>query len=33
VLHEAYRRGYWRPTDEELKLLEELIASIERELE
>ena len=33
VLHEAYRRGYWRPTDEELKLLEELIVSIERELE
>ena len=33
VLHEAYRRGYWRPTGEELKLLEELIASIERELE
>jgi cobaltochelatase CobN len=32
-IYEAYRRGYWRPTDEELKLLEEVIMSLERELE
>jgi len=32
-IHEAYRRGYWTPTDEELKLLEEVITSLERELE
>jgi cobaltochelatase CobN len=32
-IHEAYRRGYWKPTDEELKLLEEVITSLERELE
>lgn len=33
VLYEAYRRGYWKPTDEELKLLEDIITSLERELE
>jgi cobaltochelatase CobN len=32
-IHEAYRRGYWKPTDEELKLLEEVITALERELE
>ena len=33
VLYETYRRGYWKPTDEELKLLEDIITSLERELE
>jgi cobaltochelatase CobN len=33
VLHEAYRRGYWRPTREELEFLEGLIVELERELE
>jgi cobaltochelatase CobN len=33
VLYEAYRRGYWKPTDEELRLLEDIITSLERELE
>ena len=32
-VYEAYKRGYWRPTEGELKTLEELIIQLERELE
>ncbi|MCU7787540.1 cobaltochelatase subunit CobN [Pyrobaculum sp. 3827-6] len=32
-IYEAYKRGYWRPTEEELATLEEVITSLEKEIE
>jgi cobaltochelatase CobN len=32
-LYEAYKRGYWRPCEEELKLIQEVASEVEAEIE
>ncbi len=32
-LYEAYKRSYWRPSEEELKLIQEVASEVEAEIE